>query len=105
MRGYSVSFCLAATDFRVVIASSFDFNLGYVVVESWEAYRFDRCEKLKFLSRINRFCYDAFTFERSELELGLTAFVSRTGLLANLIEKRRWIHVGGLSQHVEDHKS
>ena len=43
--------------------------------------------------------------ERSELELGLTAFVSRTGLLEKLIEKRRWIHVGGLSQHVEDHKS
>ena len=34
MRGYSVSFCLAATDFRVVIALSFDFDLGYAVVES-----------------------------------------------------------------------
>ena len=100
-----MSFCSAATDFRVVVASGFDFGLGYAVVESWEAYRFDGREKLKFLSRINRFCYDAFMFERSELELGLTAFVSRTGLLEKLIEERRWIHVGGISQHVEDHKS
>ena len=84
-----MSFCLAATDFRVVIASSFDFDLGYAVVESWEAYRFDGCEKLKFLSRINRCCYDAFTFERSELKLGLTTFISRTSLLEKLIEKRR----------------